>query len=83
MAGVSDDRGSTTNQMGEFAGVGLQFAGAIVLFLLLGSWLDARLGTEPWLLLAGVLIGAVGGFYSMYRQLVILPRERKREGQPR
>jgi F0F1-type ATP synthase assembly protein I len=59
-------------------GVGLQFAGAIILFLFLGRWLDARLGTEPWLLLIGVLVGAVGGFASLYRQLVVVPRERDR-----
>jgi ATP synthase protein I len=82
-AGRREER-SSANQMAEFAGVGLQFAGAIVLFLFVGRWLDARLGTEPWLLLVGVLVGAVGGFYSMYRQLVINPRERKaREGEGR
>jgi F0F1-type ATP synthase assembly protein I len=67
------------NQTAEVAGVGLQFAAAIVLFLFLGRWLDGLFGTEPWLLLAGVLVGAVGGFYSMYRQLVILPRQRARK----
>lgn len=65
-------------QMAEMAGVGLQFAGAILLFLFLGRWLDGKLGTEPWLLLTGVLVGAVAGFYSLYRQLVIEPRERER-----
>lgn len=81
MAGASGRKRPEGPQMGEVAGVGLQFALAIVLFLLLGRWLDERLGTEPWLLLLGVVVGAVGGFYSMYRQLVIAPRERQeREG---
>lgn len=62
------------------AGVGLQFALSIVLFLLAGQWLDRRLGTEPWLLILGVLVGAVAGFYSLYRQLVIVPREQDRRG---
>lgn len=59
-------------------GVGLQFAGAILIFLFAGRWLDARLGTDPWLLLIGVLVGASAGFFSLYRQLVIVPRERER-----
>lgn len=59
-------------------GVGLQFALSIVLFLFVGRWLDAKLGTAPWLLLAGVMLGAAAGFYSLYRQLVIAPRERER-----
>lgn len=68
---------------GEVMGVGLQFAGAILIFLFLGRWLDERFGTEPWLLLGGVLVGSVGGFISLYRQLVVSPREgdrKRREG---
>lgn len=63
-------------------GVGLQFAASIVVFLFAGRWLDGRLGTEPWLMIAGVLVGASAGFYSMYRQLVVRPQQRrKREGE--
>jgi F0F1-type ATP synthase assembly protein I len=69
-------RESSTHQMARFAGVGFQFAGAILLFLFVGRWLDSRLGTEPWLLLLGVMVGAVAGFYSMYRQLMARPEER-------
>lgn len=61
-------------EAGRAAGAGLQFAGAIVLFLFAGRWLDSRLGTAPWLLLAGVLIGAVAGFWALYRQLAVPSR---------
>jgi F0F1-type ATP synthase assembly protein I len=71
-------RGTPTLQAGDVLGVGLQFALSIVLFLFVGRWLDEKLGTAPWLLLAGVMIGAAAGFYSLYRQLVIAPRERER-----
>jgi ATP synthase protein I len=54
----------------EFAGVGLQFAASIIVFLLAGQWLDRKLGTTPWLLIVGVFFGAGGGFYSMYRKLM-------------
>jgi F0F1-type ATP synthase assembly protein I len=66
------------SQAGEVMGVGLQFAGAILIFLFLGRWLDEKLGTSPWLLLIGVMVGAAAGFYSLYRQLVVVPRERER-----
>jgi F0F1-type ATP synthase assembly protein I len=72
------ERRPAASQAGEVLGVGLQFAGAIILFLFLGRWLDGRLGTEPWLLLVGVMVGAVAGFVSLYRQLVVAPRERER-----
>jgi ATP synthase protein I len=88
MAREPDDLGdkrTTESQAGEVLGVGLQFAASILFFLFVGRWLDGRLGTEPWLLLLGVFIGAGAGFYSLYRQLVIRPRERaerKARGEP-
>ena len=54
----------------ELAGVGIQFALAILVFLYLGQWLDRKLGTAPWLLIIGVFLGAGLGFYSMYRKLM-------------
>lgn len=64
----------------EYAGIGLQLAASVLIFLFIGQWLDERFGTEPWLLLAGVFIGAGAGFYSIYWQLVIKPR-RAKEGE--
>ncbi len=60
---------SDPDQLGSFAGVGLQFAVAIVAFLFLGQWADRKLGTSPILLLAGVFIGGGAAFYSMYQRL--------------
>jgi ATP synthase protein I len=68
---------TSASQAGEVLGVGLQFAGSIVFFFLVGWCLDQRLGTTPWLLILGVFTGAGAGFYAMYRQLVIRPRERQ------
>jgi ATP synthase protein I len=53
----------------EFAGVGLQFAVSILVFVFLGQWLDRKLGTAPWMLMLGVFVGAGASFYSMYRKL--------------
>ena len=78
------DKGPST---GEYAGFGIQFAASIVVFLYLGQWLDRKLGTAPWLLLAGVFLGAGGSFYSMYRRLMAAQAredaaraERRKEG---
>jgi len=53
-----------------YLGLGLQFGLAIILFMFAGKWLDARLGTSPWLLIIGVFTGAAAGFYSIYRRLM-------------
>ena len=57
-------------RVGSYAGIGIQFAGSILLFLYAGQWIDRRFGTAPWGLLVGVLVGAGAAFYSMYRRLM-------------
>jgi F0F1-type ATP synthase assembly protein I len=53
----------------DFAGVGLQFAFAIIVFLYAGQWLDNRFGTNGTFTVAGVFIGAGAAFYNMYRKI--------------
>jgi F0F1-type ATP synthase assembly protein I len=53
----------------DFAGVGIQFALAIIVFLFAGQWLDKRFGTNGILTIAGVFVGAGAAFYSMYRRI--------------
>ncbi|MFL5508988.1 MAG: AtpZ/AtpI family protein [Gemmatimonadaceae bacterium] len=53
----------------DFAGLGLQFAFAIVAFLFLGQWIDKRAGTDGVFTILGVFVGAGGAFYSMYRKV--------------
>ena len=60
----------TTVQVARYSGLGLQLAGAVVLFLLAGQWVDEKLGTTPLLTLIGALGGAAAGFYSLYRNLM-------------
>jgi ATP synthase protein I len=62
------------------AGLGIQFVVAILLFLFIGRWADDRLGTEPWLLITGVFLGAGASFYSIYRRLMA---DQKREDEAR
>jgi ATP synthase protein I len=59
----------------SFAGAGVQFVISILLFLYVGKWLDAKLGTAPWLLMAGVFVGAGAGFYSFYRRIMAASRD--------
>jgi len=54
---------------GDFAGLGIQFAAAIIVFLFVGQWLDNRLGTNGLFTIAGVFVGASAAFYSMYRKV--------------
>lgn len=59
---------------GRYAGLGLQLAASIGFFLWLGWMADDRLGTTPLFTIVGAFLGFAGGFYSLYRQLVLDPR---------
>ena len=63
--------------MGRYAGLGLQLALAVVLFLGVGWWIDGKIGTTPLLTIVGALVGAGAGFYSLYHHLVVAPRRRE------
>jgi ATP synthase protein I len=66
MTGSSDEE---TNRKS-----GLAYAAAISLFaavlagLIVGWLLDRWLGTSPWLLVLGIVLGAAAGFYEFIRQ---------------
>jgi len=47
--------------------VGTVLVVSIVLGYLLGSFLDRRLGTSPWLVVTGVLLGTAAGFVELFR----------------
>jgi F0F1-type ATP synthase assembly protein I len=59
----------------DFAGVGMQVAMAIIIFLFAGQWLDKRLGTNGLLTIASVFVGASAAFYNMYRKISAAQKE--------
>jgi F0F1-type ATP synthase assembly protein I len=63
----------------EFAGIGIQFAATILVFVFAGIWLDKRFGTSPWLLILFVFVGASAGFFSMYRKVTAAQRREARD----
>jgi ATP synthase protein I len=53
--------------------LGFTIAIPIALLAILGSFLDGKFHTGPWLLLLGLLLGLISGVYGAYR---LLTRER-------
>jgi F0F1-type ATP synthase assembly protein I len=60
---------------GDFAGLGIQFAASIVLFLFVGQALDKRLGTNGLFTILGMFVGAGGAFYYMYRKITAAQKQ--------
>ena len=59
----------TFNKYLRFSTVGLELGFSVLLGLFIGQYLDGVLGTEPWLLLLFLLLGAAAGFRRLYRLL--------------
>lgn len=54
----------------SYIGLGTELVAPILLGVFAGRWLDGRWGTEPWLLVAGSILGLVLGFYSFLRRVL-------------
>ncbi len=65
---ASPNRRLTT--LGPLMTQGIQLALTVVILFFLGDWLDRRWGTAPWLMLAGIFIGTVGGLIKFFRTAI-------------
>ena len=64
----------------DLMGIGVQFVAVLLAFLFAGKWLDERLGTSPWLLMAGVFLGFGLSLLYIYRRLTIDPKDPRKGG---
>ena len=68
-----EERESAENSQDVNRRSGLAYAAALALFFSvltffgLGWFLDRWLGTSPWLVVVGIILGACLGFYEFYR----------------
>lgn len=73
------DRSSGTALV--FIGQGFSFAAVVGVLAFIGYKLDAWLGTEPWLLVTGTLVGVAAATFDLLRTARAYERRRGREGQ--
>ena len=57
---------------------GLELGIAVGLGALFGSWLDGKLGTEPWMLLVFLIVGVAAGFRGVLRAVARAERAERR-----
>lgn len=60
-------KGGSNRPLLGLLSVGMVLVTCIVLGYFLGRYLDGKLGTEPWLTVAGVLLGTAAGFLDLFR----------------
>ena len=72
----------------DYGAIPFQLAFCLLAGVYGGQWLDKKLGSAPWLLIAGVFLGAGLSFYSIYQKLTAVQarddaaREKRRKEQP-
>lgn len=80
---MTDDRSRPSRrwirQVGVLSGVGLTLVISTVLGLYGGLALDRWLGTSPWLMLVGLLLGIAAGFVNLFRAVGMLDGDRDRD----
>jgi len=69
--------GGALAALGLFLKAGLSIGVALLAGVLGGIWLDRRLGTAPWLLLAGCLAGLAVSFRTLFGMASAKKREVK------
>ena len=61
-----------------FLTMGFQLAAAVVLFLLLGHWIDNKFGISPIGKLVGVVLGTAGGFIKFFKTVAAITTEEEK-----
>ena len=64
------DKQHSAGKSSVLIGAVFSLASSIVVCLLAGWLLDKWLKTGPWLLVAGIILGAVVGFYQLIRVMM-------------
>ncbi len=59
----------TLKTLGQLSTIGLAFVFALMMGFGAGFWLDQRLGTAPWLSLAGFGMGLAAGVLNVVRTM--------------
>lgn len=70
MSSPDPDSQSAFRTYALFSGVALEFGASVAAGVYGGQWLDEKFGTEPWLVVLGVMLGSATGFYLLYKALV-------------
>lgn len=70
--------GNALRQYAPYLTLGFQLAAAVVVFFLIGVWIDDAYGMSPLFKLIGLFVGTVGGFIKFFRSISQLDKENKK-----
>ena len=68
------NKGEVYRILGIVGSFGFTMAGAVAGGYFLGSYLDKKLNTTPWLMLSFIMLGLAGSFIEFYKLIKKLSR---------
>ena len=72
---MEDDKDRFSGDTLHYAGAGFEFAGAVMVFSLIGFFIDRTWRTQPFGVLIGALAGFVVGCYLIIKAAVMSNKE--------
>jgi F0F1-type ATP synthase assembly protein I len=72
----ADNVGESYRKAGPYLDASWQLVGSVALWCGVGYFLDLKLGTKPWLLVAGSVLGMALGFYLFFRSLMAIGKRK-------
>ena len=63
-----------------YGSLGIEMTASVLIGTFMGYWADKWLGTKPWLLIVGFILGAAAGFRNLFR---LIAREDGDKGKER
>lgn len=75
--GKGDFKGTAMGAYAVYGAAGIQLAASVVAGLVFGNFLDKKLSTGPWLAVAGITLGFIGGIVNLVRILGWFNRKRE------
>lgn len=58
-----------------YLALGIQLAATVIILFYAGYWADDYFATRPWLMIAGLAVGVVSGFYNFFKTVADLGKK--------
>jgi F0F1-type ATP synthase assembly protein I len=69
-----EDAAESYRRAAPYLAASWQLAGSVALWTVIGWFSDRKLHTEPWLLVAGAVLGTSLGFYLFFKTVLAIGR---------
>jgi len=73
------DKNGVLMSIAPYLTLGAQLAATVVAFFFIGKYADEYFGTKPWLMIALILVGVVGGMIKFFQTVIELSRKEDNE----